>query len=436
MIMLANGKILYQDDGVLPIDFMRRGTMRRILALALTVLVGLISLNVAAQDATAVPEAQPNTPILLGQLLTATTTNIGDAGVVSFDLTLANATYITISARTHDSTDPAFRLTDPFGRELIVINDNPVSSAAIDPKDAVYDNTMLLAGTYRLDIARVDEDLLGSGVIDVLVEEGAGDILGIGKISVLDLTVGLGETLRVPLTLEKGEIVSMAAMGLTDGFDLRLNLRDASDVRVATNDDNETFDLFLGTTDPRIHKFIVPESQTYTLVVRPFSSNLSGDIRLVIQRHGRLAGEQTSDFLLGALENRQRTALTVNFERGEIIRLTTRADSLSLDPEILLLDPESIVVTSNDDHGTAATDLGRFDARVDQLVIEKSGTYELDVTSVSGRGDFEVEVTRLGVFSPATEPIVIDPASVISATPEPRPTEVSPEVTAEPTASS
>ena len=139
---------------------------------------------------------------------------------------------------------------------------------------------------------------------------------------------------------------------------------------------------------------------------------------------------------MGEIENRQRVPLNIDFERGQVIRLTARANSLSLDPEILLLDSESYIVTSNDDHGSAAVDLGRFDARVDELVIEKSGTYELDVTSVSGRGEFEVEVTRLGVFQAATEPIVIDPASIINATPAPIPTEAAPEVTAEPTASS
>jgi len=436
MIMLANGKILYQDDGVMPVNLMRRGTMRKILILSLTVLVGLMSLSAAAQDATATPEPALNAPILLGQPVTATPLSVGDVGVVSFDLTLANATFVTISARTSDSTDPAFRLIDPFGRELVVINDNPASTAAIDPKDAVYDNTLLLAGTYRLDIARVDEDLLGSGAIVALVEEAPGDILGVGQISTYALTIGVDEALRVPLTLEKGEIVSMAAMGLGEGFDLRLNLRDAADVRVETNDDNETFDLFLGTTDPRIFKFIVPETQTYTLIVRPFSANLSGDVILVIQSHGRLVGEQTSDFLLGEIENRQRVALSVDFERGQVVRLTARANSLSLDPEILLLDSDSYVITTNDDHGSAAVDLGRFDSRVDELVIEKSGTYELDVTSVSGRGEFEVEVTRLGVFQAATAPIVIDPASIINATPAPIPTEAAPEVTAEPTASS
>lgn len=404
--------------------------MRKIFVFAWVTLMSLIGLSVAAQDAVVT-----NTPILLGQPIDVTVTATDEAGVISYDLTLAEAAFVNISVRTQDATDPAFRLLDSVGRELIVINDNPASAIAVDPKDAVYDNTLLLAGTYRLDVTRVDSDLVGTGAVKVLVESAPATGIGVGKISTLDLTLNAGETLQVPLALEQGEIISIAALGMSPELDLRLNLRDSSNVRVATNDDNETFDLFLVATDPRLYNFFVPETQTYTLVVRPFSSNLSGDVRLVVQRHGRLTGEQTSEFLTGALENRQRTTLTAQFQAGEIIRLTARASTESLDPEILFINPRSIILGGNDDHNTAETDLGRFDARLDRQLIEETGTYEIDVTSVSGGGDFELEITHLGVFTPATEPIVLDPASVLQVVPAPRPTEVSPEVTAEPTSS-
>lgn len=401
--------------------------MRKIFILSLLAALSLIGLSVAAQET-----APENTPILLGQPITVTVTDTDEAGVVSYDLTLARPTFVTIAVRTQDTTDPAFRLIDSAGRELVVINDNPASVAALDPKDAVYDNTLLLAGTYQLDVTRVDVDLAGSGALTVLVEESTeGDAIGIGQISTLDLTLEAGEILRVPVSLTEGEIVSFAAMGLESGLDLRLALRDENETRVQVNDDNETFDLFLVSFDPRIYKFFVPETQTYTLIIRPFSSNLTGDVRLVVQRHGQVVGTPASEFLTGSLENRQRTTLTTEFQAGEVIQLTARGNSASLDPEILLVSPQSIIVAGNDDHSTDATDLGRFDARLDRLVIDETGTYEIDVTSVSGRGDFELEVRRLGVFQPATEPIALDAGVVIVATP--KPTEVSPESTAEPT---
>lgn len=411
--------------------------MRKFILPVLLLVMCAIGLSAVAQDATPVPEptAIPTTPILLGQPINVTVTQPVEAGLVRYELTLASPTFVTITIRTTDATNPAFRLIDPYGRELIIIDDNPASIAAIDPKDAVYDNTLLLEGTYLLDVVRVDDAVEGTGALTVLVEEAQPEMIGIGQISVYDVSFAEGESIQVPVLLEQGDVVSFAALGVSEGLDLRLNLRDANGVRVLTNDDNSTFDLFLATTDPRIYKFIVPETQTYTLIARPFSGALSGDVRLVVQRHGRIVGEAASDYLMGSLENRERTALTVDLQANEVVRLTARANSESLDTEITLLDPQSIILGVNDDHSTDATDLGRFDARLDNLFINASGTYEIDVTSVSGRGEFEVEVTRLGVFEPATEPLVIDPATIILATPEPSPTEASPEVTAEPTAS-
>lgn len=397
--------------------------MRIYLAIFLVLVLGVSGTGVSAQS-----------QLTLGEPATATVTVPDIAGLIPFTFTLDEPQYVSIVVRTQDETDPAFRLSDAFGRNLIVINDNPSSPLVRDPKDAVYDNTLLLSGTYLLEVGRVDPDLVGSGELEVVVLAGEGDALGIGALSSLDLTVAANEGIVVPLSLERGDIVSIAAVALNPDLDLRLILRTPDGQEVTRNEDNETQDLFVSLADPRIYQFSVPETETYLLTVRPFGTTASGDLVLITQRHGRIAGEATREFLTGATLDRQRTTLNVDFEAGEAVRLTARALDAGLDPELTVLDPDSIIIGYNDDHVGSGEDLGFLDARIERLFINTSGTYEMNVTSVSGAGQYEVEVERLGRFEPLDEPLVLDASQITRiplSDPEALP-EVTPEVTAEP----
>ncbi|MCU0465265.1 MAG: hypothetical protein MUF38_11945 [Anaerolineae bacterium] len=397
--------------------------MRTYLAIFLLLLLAVSGTGVSAQ-----------TTLVLGEPATATVTVPDIAGLVPFTFTLDELQYVSIVVRTQDETDPAFRLSDAFGRNLIVINDNPNSSLVRDPKDAAYDDTLLLPGTYLLEVGRVDAELVGSGELEVLVQAGEGDALGIGATSTLDLSMAANEGIVIPLMLERGDIVSIAAVALNPDLDLRLILRTSDGQEVTRNEDNETQDLFVSLADPRIYQFSVPESETYLLTVRPFGTTASGDFILFTQRHGRLAGEATREFLTGAALDRQRTTLNVDFEAGESVRLTARAVDAGLDPELTLLDPNSVIIGYNDDHVSGGEDLEFLDSRIDRVFIEETGTYEINVTSVSGAGQYEVEVERLGRFEPLDEPLVLDAAQMTRvplSAPETSP-EATPEVTAEP----
>jgi predicted nucleic acid-binding Zn-ribbon protein len=241
--------------------------------------------------------------------------------------------------------------------------------------------------------------------------------------------LGANERYEQPVQLEEGALVSFGAMGHSAEFDLRLSLRAPDGAILARNDDNETFDIFLSDFDPRIYQFRAPATGEYRLLVRAFNAEQSGDFDIVIQHHGVLSGELSTEVLTGESAARARNVFSVDFEAGEIVRITARALNASLDPEIDLLTPDLIYVATNDDHGTDATDIGRFDARIEQIVIEQSGTYELDINSVSGSGPFEVVIERQGRFTTGSFTPVAEGTGII-VTPAPT---IVPEVTAEPT---
>ncbi|MBK8135307.1 MAG: hypothetical protein KA401_00910 [Anaerolineae bacterium] len=373
---------------------------------------------------------QQGQTLTVGETISVIVLGEGPDMAVPVTLEVTEPTVVTLLATASDDTDPVFLARDQYGRDLITINDNPASSVAVNPLDAALDNTLLIAGTYTILVGR--NGTSGSGAVDFSVFAGTQSVIGIGQIQLLDAAIAVNERYEQPIDLQEGEIVSFAAIGLGDEFDLRMSLRNtASGERLIANDDNETFDIFLTDLDPRIYQFRVPASGNYTVLVRAFSANQTGEFKLVIQRHGILSGEARIDVITGESENRARNILPVEFEAGEIVRITARALNESLDPEIDLLTPNLIFVASNDDHGTEATDLGRFDARIERIVIEDAGTYELDVNSVSGRGAFEVTIERLGVFTVADFPLVEAGTGSVFL---PEPTLV-PEVTAEPTSS-
>lgn len=371
--------------------------------------------------------ARQTQALRVGDSITVNVPGEGPDGAVVVTLTVDEAAPVTIAAISADDTDPVFLVRDSFGRDLVTINDNPASEAAVGELDAVLDDTLLIPGEYTILIGR--NSMAGSGDITFSVTPGRSGVIGVGEFQFIPVTLNADERYEQPITLQEGALVSIGAMSHNIELDLRLNLRGPDGTVLARNDDNETLDIFLSDFDPRIYQFRAPEAGEYLITARPFSADQTGTFDLVIQHHGVLAGDTRTEVLTGDTVARARNVFEVEFEAGEIVRITARALNASLDPEIDLLTPDLIYVATNDDHGTEATDLGRFDARIEQIVIEESGVYELDVNSVSGSGPFEVVIERQGRFTaggftpvPANTGIVLTPAPTIA-----------PEVTAEPT---
>lgn len=371
--------------------------------------------------------AQQTQTMRVGDSIAVNVPGEGPQGAVIVTLTVDEAAPVTISATATDDTDPVFLVRDSFGRDLVTIDDNSASEAASGPLDAVLDNTLLIPGEYTILVGRNSPE--GSGDVTFSVLPGETGIIGVGEIQLIPVTLGANERYQLPIQLEEGALVSLGARSHDIELDLRLVLRGSDGTQVARNDDNETFDIFLSDFDPRIYQFRIPATGEYILVVRAFSADQTGGFDIVIQHHGVLSGGASTEVLTGESAARARNVFNVDFEEGEIIRVTARALNASLDPEIDLLTLDSIFVASNDDHNTDATDLGRFDARVEQLVIEQSGTYELNVNSVGGSGPFEVVIERQGRFTAGGFTPVPEGTGII-VTPAPT---IVPEVTAEPT---
>jgi hypothetical protein len=235
-------------------------------------------------------------------------------------------------------------------------------------------------------------------MIDVSVEPGDADVLGMGQLDIFETEIAAGEILDLTLSLEAGTVFSVAAIAPQDDPDLVMDLIGPDGALLVSNDDHETADLLVGDFDPKIERFTAPTSGEYQIDIYGFGEADDGAFTVVLTRFGVVRGETETEVLTGESLVRQRNLVTFEAEAGELLNIVARADDSSLDPEITLLDPDMIVMAYNDDHDTEDETLGIFDARIADFIAQKSGTYTVDVTSVSGRGAFEVIVEHVGVI--------------------------------------
>jgi len=374
--------------------------------------IGLIAL---LMHVTAAQEA-PQT-IELGQTLTVTVTEptveSSDAPSTvlgpALTFTLAEPTYLTIVA-TSTQADPIWVLTQN-GREVIRIYDNPFSLNATRPNDAALDDTLLFAGEYQLTVGRSDSNNTPAAV-EVTVQRGTSDFLGVGQVERINGTVGMGEQYVHLLDLVENEVLSIAAV--TDGvsgFDAQLELRRPDGSVLSFNDDHTTLEFWLSDLDPKLSQIIINETGRYSLIVRGYTDGMGGDFALVFQRYGVIDSSDTIDEQRGTVNDRTRTTLTFEGRAGEFVQVAVNSVNGLLDSKLTLFDAEGRFIAENDDHNTETGGLYPYDALVSTILLESDGTYTAEVTSLAGRDDFRLVVQRVGTLNRGASLTPIDPTA-------------------------
>lgn len=345
-------------------------------------------------------------------------------GAVQVSFTLETAQFINIIARSVDGvTNPRIILFSASERLMAFSDDFIAARDDLNDVDAMIDDVFLIPGSYSVRV----EGLGGDGRVNLSTEPAQGGVLGTGQMTTLTREIGAGQSYVLPLTLSQNELVSIMAISSSATLDPRLRLRNPAGELIARNDDSDSFDPILDVTDSKIEYLVVPATDTYELEVRGFSKTDAGVFTLVIFRYGTLEPvAEPQQVLTGIIRQRQRLSFPLELAAGEVISVTARAARSQIDPLAALLDPDKIIVVSNDDHNTQATDVTQFDARFTGYVTQTSGTYTLDLESVSGRGAYEVVIRRAGKVNPDQVGAPIDPDAGGIVTPAP-----SPEATAE-----
>lgn len=387
------------------------------------------------QPTPTLPPPSP-TPAVTAAVEFGSTTGVDTStGAVEVSFTLSTARMVNIFARDVDgSADPRIILFNDRQRVLTFSDDHFSSRDDLGPLDSAVEDALLLPGTYSVRV-----ETAAPGRVNLAIEEGTGGALGTGQITLIPGSLPGEQRFLQRLQLNANELITITALGQTTDLDTRLRLQTPAGDTLARNDDIEGFDILPDVVDAQIANFIVPADGEYVIEVRAFSANQIGEFTLMIQRFGTLepVSEEPQQVLTGEILSRQRVSFPLTLQAGELLTVTGRAAGSQVDPQIALIDPNNIIVISNDDHGTSDDTLPQFDSRFSNFVVQAAGEYTLELESVSGRGAYEITVTRAGRINTELIGSPVDPqANELVTLSSEQPETIQPESSAEVTPAS
>ncbi|MBC8100151.1 MAG: hypothetical protein H7Y11_11965 [Armatimonadetes bacterium] len=370
------------------------------------------------QQPTLTPLPPTPTPVFLAQVEFGASVDVDTtAGAAQVTFTVAEPQFVDIIARGIDGvTDPTMILYNERNHALTASDDYTARRDDLDPQDAMVGDAFLVAGVYSVRI----ESSGGDRQVRVSVEAGTGGALGAGQLTTIDAELSPDQRWQQTLTLAQNELISIMVLSKSPTFDPRITLRNAAGDRLAKNDDTDSADPVLDSTDAKLPPLIIPATGEYVFEVRGFSSQDAGGFQVIIQRYGVLQPvEEAPQVLTGDILSRGRLSFPLELQAGEVLNVTARAVNSLLDTQVALLDPDDVIVISNDDHGTKEVDLGRYDARFTTYVTQMDGTYTLDLESVSYRGAYQLVVERLGKIDRTllSNPVDVTANEIVIGTP-------------------
>jgi hypothetical protein len=302
---------------------------------------------------------------------------------------------ITLSDASDDGMlDPYLVLLAPDGSEL-ALNDDSLSNGGPDGLDSSLDEQRLPAdGIYTIVASRIDYPRapdVGEIIVSLeLVDRGVIDSNRITYGETIEGTINdQNETLRYTFEGDEGDTVTITLRDTSakNSLDPLLLLEDEDGNVIAENDDDDSGTLAL--YDARISTFDLPDDGTYTIVATRAGQNDSGEFALTLdfgdaisvvnvnEPVGSLAIGDTVEGTISALNYQQ--VWTFEGSEGDQINiyLSGTGDERTLDPYVVLLDPDGAVIAENDDDPNGIRGL---DSVIEGVELPVDGTYQIVAT--------------------------------------------------------
>ncbi len=345
----------------------------------------------------------------------------------------ARGDVITLSARSLDAAaglDPVLELLDAGGVRLGFNDDLTASRPGFGALDAVLPNVKLPAdGDYIVRVNSLDAgatgpvELLASTLNDTApTPEPRAATASYPIITVSESSVPANGEDCATVELLAGETLTAAVRALDPILDpsLRLYAQDGS--QIAFNDDHGSSDPNLARFDSRISGVDVTTGGPHRLCVTGFAGS-AGAYELTVIRNGGSAVSaptatpaavveptpaETGDLLVinDVIQPNTMFFTPIAAEAGDVYTLTVQALDPALDPQVgLFLEDENEPLYVNDDHNSSSPELAYYDARITNLIIPQTGTYDVAVAGYQdSAGPFELTIERTARGGPLGEP--------------------------------
>jgi hypothetical protein len=221
----------------------------------------------------------------------------------------------------------------------------------------------------------------------------------------LQFRLQAGEASFFTYSAPKDEILNISVISLESDNpqDSVIEILDAKGNRLAYQDDSASVDengIPINLEDAIIHNFAVPENSELTFRVDTFSHATSGTVELLLTSGDlfqQTIAETEEQISIQATfpENRNYT-YTFAGRTDEILTITARDTSNSLDLTVTLFNEDGAVIAFNDDHDSSDLSLNIFDSQIAEVIIPDNGMLQIIVKDFLGsEGTFELVINRL-----------------------------------------
>lgn len=252
------------------------------------------------------------------------------------------------------------------------------------------------------------------------------------------VTIGASGAVDVVYQGTAGETITVSVSSSVPGaLDTTLEVVSPSGEVLASNDDHSSSMAGLGTLDSAVEDLVLPTDGLYNIHASTFSGSSQGDVVItvtgasaqpaptlppteapVVSGGDTITGNTPQPVTLSASGPAD---LTYTGAAGETITVIARSleESGTIDTTLEVLSPAGIRLAFNDDHGSDLPDLAPFDSAIQDLVLPDAGDYTVRVTTFTGAGEGNVEVTVLSDMAPAPQPTISPTESGPAATATP-----------------
>lgn len=139
---------------------------------------------------------------------------------------------------------------------------------------------------------------------------------------------------------------------------------------------------------------------TYTIWIDSFNGVSEGDVELIIEPvnpfNEAISTSENTIELVVTLPEDTIYRYTLELTENDIVTISIRDISGTLDPYLQVLDDNDMMLISNDDHQSTDLTLNRLDSRISQWQVPENGIYTIEIRDFLGNhGQFELTITSV-----------------------------------------
>lgn len=355
--------------------------------------------------------AQDSFPISIDETKSVTIEISG--GPVDLVYRAAQPITINVQARSlvGSTLDTTLEVLDVTQVRLAYNDDHGTSRADLNPFDSLITALDLpTAGDYLI---RVDTfSGVAAGQVEVTLTLGSTPItapnLDDTPVETVRGEVPSGDRYTYPVQFAAGTNVTITVRAIDNALDPKVAIVNPDGVAVATNDDHGTPDTTLSRYDSRIANFTITTGGQYTIEVTGFGG-IGGVFELIIER-GSASNEPREQ---PGVETLRGTVIPgvpfqhyIDASAGDVLVITAAAITESLDIDVGIYDLQDNLLDANYEHGSTDPNLFFYDARINNFIVQQTGTYLIEVvgfragSNERATGDFALTIERVGTGAP------------------------------------